>query len=227
MKNEPTHKPRGRPRQFDRDEALERAMRLFWERGYDATSVSDLGAATGLNPPSLYAAFQDKESLFLEAVDRYQAAHSAIPSSLFDAGGTARSAIAAMLRAAAGNFSDPRYPNGCMVVLSGQNCSEADGRISSSLKQKRKETQKAFERRLVQGQADGDVPASSDAAALAQYAMTVLEGMSIQARDGASAQELMTVADIGALAIPETTRGPGVRSRASAKPRRRGGPAPD
>lgn len=213
MKKDETLKTRGRPRQFDRDEALRRAMRLFWERGYAATSITDLGAATGLNPPSLYAAFGDKQRLFLEAVDRYQADHGAPDSALLNAGGTARAAIADMLRAAAKSFADPETPHGCMVVLSAQNCSAEASAVQSALREKRTETQRVFQRRLKQGQRDGDVPMTCDTAALARFAMTVLEGLSIQARDGASAKELTAVAQLGALAIPEIASGSPSRGR--------------
>jgi AcrR family transcriptional regulator len=93
-------KPRGRPRSFDRDKALERAMQVFWRQGYEATSVSDLTRAMGINPPSLYAAFGDKERLYLDALERYQRSRLAAVAKWFGEEPTAKAAVARLLREA-------------------------------------------------------------------------------------------------------------------------------
>src|SRR4051812_45100840 len=110
--------PRGRPRSFDRDAALDRAMLLFWEHGYEATSLSQLTSAMGISPPSLYAAFGDKQALFLETVERYITRGGADAEALMGDAKTAREAIARFLEASAAKLTDPKFPRGCMVVLS-------------------------------------------------------------------------------------------------------------
>ena len=115
-------KSRGRPREFDRDEVLERAINLFWSRGYEATSVSDLTEAMGITPPSLYSAFGDKKRLFLEAVDRYQAGPGAFAQRALAEEPTAERAIQSLFTGAIETFCDPKQPKGCMVVLSATNC---------------------------------------------------------------------------------------------------------
>jgi hypothetical protein len=126
---------------------------------------------------------------------------------MLDAGPTARAGIQAALLGAAKSFTDPGCPNGCMVVLSAQNCGPEAQELQATLSAKRADTQAAFERRIRKGQKDGDIPKSSDTAALARFAMTVLAGMSVQARDGASARELAAVARQAAAAIPELHAG--------------------
>src|SRR4051794_38993981 len=115
MKND--ERPRGRPRSFDREAALDSAMLLFWEHGYEATSLSQLTAAMGISPPSLYAAFGDKQALFLETVDRYVTRGGADTLSLMGDAKTAREAVAHFLELSAQRLTNPNFPRGCMVVL--------------------------------------------------------------------------------------------------------------
>lgn len=193
---------RGRPRSFDRDEALDIAMRLFWERGFEATSISDLAEAMKLNPPSLYAAFGDKKILFMQALERYQAS---APASMLTGErdyATARQAIRALLENAACSFVDPAHPRGCMVVLSGQNCSAEADDIAAELRDRRLATEAAIAARLRRGIANGDVPPRTDVKGLAALVMTVLEGMSIQARDGATVETLKGIVRRTAGLIP-------------------------
>src|SRR5436309_14908630 len=103
-------KPRGRPREFDREAALEQAIDVFWRHGYEATSISDLTSAMGINPPSLYAAFGDKETLFMEAVERYQQARLAEVTRAFDAERTARGAVERLLKEAAAALARENCP---------------------------------------------------------------------------------------------------------------------
>src|SRR6267378_4217328 len=126
-------KARGRPREFDRDAALERAIDVFWRHGYEATSVSDLTAAMDINPPSLYAAFGDKEKLFLEAVERYQEQRRQSVTKVFDEAPTAREAVHRLLREAASRLACSGHPRGCMLVMSDANCSDASAHVHSDL----------------------------------------------------------------------------------------------
>ena len=186
-------KERGRPRKFDRDQALRQAMEVFLERGYDGASVGDLTAAMGINAPSLYAAFGCKEALFREALDLY--VNIAGPRTM-DALGkrdlSARAAIEGMLREAARRFGEGR---GCLVVLGATHRSADNEAVFHDLAERRGETQESIRRRLKQGIADGDVPASADIGPLAAFYATVLNGLSLQARDGASRKQLMGVVD--------------------------------
>src|SRR6185369_1639575 len=110
----------GRPREFDRDEALHRAMKLFWEQGYEGTTLADLQEAMGdITPPSFYAAFGSKETLFREAVELYKQSQGAPIAKALAGGPTARDSIEAFLRAAAEKFCQPGNPRGCMMLLSG------------------------------------------------------------------------------------------------------------
>jgi AcrR family transcriptional regulator len=186
---------RGRPRGFDRGEALKRAMAVFWARGYEGTSMADLTAAMGINSPSLYAAFGCKEALFREAVALYRATDGAPTQRALAEGATARAAIEAMLRDNVVAFSRPDKPGGCFVVLGATNCAPENEAVRDHLADHRKTTRADIERRLERGIADGDLPAGTDTAALASFYATVLQGLSIQARDGASRAALSSVVD--------------------------------
>lgn len=195
-------KARGRPRSFDRDEALDHAMRLFWEHGYEATSLSQLTKAMGVTAPSLYAAFGDKETLFLQAVDRYVARGGDQTAALMGSAKTAREAVARVLAESAVRLTDPRFPRGCMVVLSAVSVSEEAERVQAELARCRASWEAQMKARIERGIADGDVPESANAAALASFFMAVLQGMSLHAKDGASRERLQEIGDAALLAFP-------------------------
>jgi AcrR family transcriptional regulator len=197
---------RGRPRSFDRDAALRRAMTVFWERGYEGVSLSDLTAAMGINAPSLYAAFGCKEALFREAVALYGANEGSIAERALREKKTAREAVEALLRGNAEAYADPKNPRGCMVVLAATNCTPENEDVRAHLSQCRRDAQKMLKRRLDRGVADGDLPGGTDAAALAAFYTTVLNGLSIQARDGASRQQLHAIVDVAMAAWDQQTR---------------------
>jgi len=182
---------RGRPRAFDRDAALGAAMRLFWARGYSATSIADLTAAMGIGSPSLYAAFGSKEALYAEALDHYRKEHEAIAWDGFFAAPTAREAVAAFLHDSAAGLA--RTPDGCMVTLSAVG-GEGYGELGALVAAARAATLDRVRARLEQGAAAGEIPAAVDLHALARFVQTVQNGMSLLARDGASAAELDSVA---------------------------------
>lgn len=195
-------KARGRPRAFDRDAALDEAMRLFWEHGYEATSLAQLTSAMGVSAPSLYAAFGDKEALFLQAVDRYVSRGGDQTQALMGDAKTAREAMERVLLESAIRLTDPRFPRGCMVVLSAVSVSEEAARVQRELAQCRSGWEQQVKARIERGIEDGDVPAGTNAAALAGFYMAVLQGMSLHAKDGASRERLEEIGEAALLAWP-------------------------
>lgn len=190
---------RGRPRTFDRDEALRRAMTVFWARGYEGTSIGDLTEAMGINKPSLYATFGCKEELFRQAVRLYDAVEGAgIERALTD-GATARAAIEAVLRHNARAYVDAEKPPGCMIVLSALLGTPENREVQHFMAAERRAGEAALRRRIDRGVAEGDVPAGADTATMAAFYTTVINGLSVQARDGASREVLEAVVD-GAMA---------------------------
>lgn len=186
---------RGRPRGFDRDLALRRAMEVFWERGYDGASMTDLTTAMGINSPSLYAAFGDKETLFRAAVDLYGRTDGGHTARALREEPTAYAAIEAMLRDNVAAYTDPGLPSGCMVVLAGATYATRTAPIREFLVEARRETGEDIRARLERGVAEGDLAPDTDTAALASFYSTVLYGLSIQARDGVGRDELSAAVD--------------------------------
>ena len=185
---------RGRPRAFDREQALARAMEVFWVKGLEAASISDLTAAMGIVSPSLYAAFGSKEALFREAIDLYvQTDGAEIWSSVTDAQ-TAYDAVAGFLMTTARLFSRPDKPSGCMVVLSALHITEASQAVRAEMTDRRKRNESGLVERLARGVEDGEIASSADLATVARFYITVQQGMSIQARDGATLTALEGIA---------------------------------
>jgi AcrR family transcriptional regulator len=183
-------KPRGRPRGFDREAALHRAMELFWERGYEGTSISELTRAIGISSPSLYAAFGSKEELFLEAIALFDASEGAVTESALRREPTARAAIEAMLRDNVDMYADPENPSGCMVVLATTTWTPENEDVRTYLAALR---QKPYE--LMRERLERELPPGTDVEALAHFYNTVLEGLSIQARDGFSRETMHAIVD--------------------------------
>jgi AcrR family transcriptional regulator len=187
---------RGRPRSFDRNRALLRALELFWERGYEGTSISDLTAAMGINPPSLYAAFGSKEQLFREAVDYYNDPDRSPTARAIRDQRTARGAVEAMLRENAAQYVDPDSPRGCLIVLAATTYTPESASVRDLLAGLREQDRQHLQDLLDRAVRDGELPATTHTAALTAFVMTVLHGLSIQARDGASADTLSAVVDV-------------------------------
>lgn len=199
---------RGRPRSFERDAALIRAMELFWERGFEGTSISDLTAAMGINAPSLYAAFGSKEQLFREAVAYYNDPARCPTGQALASQPTARGAIEALLRDNAANYTAPGTPRGCMIVLSANTYTPESEPVRDLLTDLRDRDKQDLRERLDRAVRDGELPASADTGALTDFVMTVLHGLSIQARDGADLDTLKAVIDIAMRAWDNETRNP-------------------
>jgi AcrR family transcriptional regulator len=178
-----------RPRSFDRDAALEQAMRLFWEHGYEETSIGDLTAAMGIAAPSLYAAFGDKRALFDEAVELYERQPGA-PIAAGDDEPTARGAVERILERAAVEYTVPDQPKGCFITS------------EPLLGAHRAASDQALRERLAASREAGEFPAGTDVDALAAYVGAVLAGMSARARDGATCDELGEIAALALRAWP-------------------------
>ncbi len=194
---------RGRPPAFDRAAVLAAATRLFWERGYQATSVGELTGAMGIKPGSLYAAFGDKAALFREVVEAYGSS----PAGEFVAvalaeEASARAAFARILREAARIYPDPAHPAGCLVISAAVNIAAQDEEVAEFLRGLRAANLRLFEERLADAGRLGELPAGVSPAALARYFGAVLQGMSQRARDGADAAELAATAELALAAWP-------------------------
>ena len=198
---------RGRPRGFDRDAALDNALEVFWTKGYEAASLSELTAAMGIGSPSLYAAFGSKEGLFREAVELYGRTEGPRPWDGVEDAPTARAAIEGFLMATAAAFTRSDKPSGCLVTLSAVNLTGASPSVCEAMRKERAQGQRGLEARLRRAMAEGELPASLDAGAIAAFYLTVQQGMSIQARDGATRENLEKVAR-GAMAAWEPLTAP-------------------
>ncbi|MEV5571015.1 TetR/AcrR family transcriptional regulator [Spirillospora sp. NPDC052269] len=187
-----TETRRGRPRAFDRDAALAAATRMFWERGYEATSIGDLTEAMGIRPASLYAAFGDKKTLFREVVESYQRTEWAdFVGRALDEEATLYRGLARALRAAAGIYTDPSHPAGCLVIRAATNVAPRDAEIEAYLRDIRNANVEAFAGRAREAVRRGELPDGTDPDAVAQLFAITLQGLSQRAGDGATASDLL------------------------------------
>ncbi|MCF3102856.1 TetR/AcrR family transcriptional regulator [Streptomyces roseoverticillatus] len=200
-------KQRGRPRSFDRETALEQAMRAFWEHGYDAVSIADLTQVMEIKAPSLYAAFGDKRTLFEEAVEAYVRSYGVFTADALAEAPTARDAANRILHEAAVSHTLPGLPRGCMIISAATNCTEQSSDVVEALQERRNASIASMERRIAADVAAGVLPPETDARALAVYTGAVLQGMSQQARDGADRATLEAVADFAMQAWPREGAG--------------------
>jgi AcrR family transcriptional regulator len=186
---------RGRPRGFDRAHALRQAMEVFWQRGYEGASITDLTTAMGINSPSLYAAFGCKEALFREAVAYYNENEGVDAAKALRELPTAKEAIGGFLRHNVLAYTGADKPSGCMIVLTATTYTEQSKAVHAHLADWRIATEHDFRDRIERGIAHGDVPAGADAATIAAFYSAVNQGMAIQARDGADRSKLSAVAE--------------------------------
>lgn len=194
--------PIGRPRGFDVDQALDRALRVFWRKGYEGASLLDLTKAMRINRPSLYAAFGNKEALFRKVLDRYVEGPAGYVREALEEP-TARAVAERLLSGAIDLVTDPRNPRGCLMVQGALACGEEAEPVRRELIARRMAGEVAVRQRFERALAEGDLPADADAADLARYVLTVIRGMAVQAAGGVSREELRRVAELALRAWPK------------------------
>jgi AcrR family transcriptional regulator len=184
----------GRPRAFNTEKVLEQAMRVFWKHGYEGSSLPELTKAMGINRPSLYAAFGNKESLFRKALDRYQEQVGALVRDAL-AEPTARGAVERLLKMVIRNPA-PGKIRGCLLVQGALACGSSADSIRKELARRRLAGERALRDRFERAVMEGDLSRDSDPTALAKYVATFQHGLAVQSAGGASGEELLAAVEI-------------------------------
>ncbi|HEV7369480.1 TetR/AcrR family transcriptional regulator [Arenibaculum sp.] len=198
--------PRGRPRQFDEGAALDAALRLFWRHGYEGTSISTLAQAMGLTVASVYNAFGNKESLFMKAVGHYDRYSASLYEEAF-AMTSAREVARGILMGEVDLVSGDATPEGCLMIQGALATGPESEAVQKAMASLRRQAEADVAARFAQVQQAGGLPPGWSAKALAGYVMTVATGMAVQAKSGASRQELIDVVDMAMRIWPEDQRG--------------------
>ncbi|WMD20373.1 TetR/AcrR family transcriptional regulator [Achromobacter seleniivolatilans] len=196
----------GRPREFDRDLALQQAMLAFWKQGYEGTSMADLVAATGLASARLYAAFGSKQDLFREAVARYEAGDGSFAEKALETGEGVRAAIEQLLTDAVLTYTKRGRPQGCMVVTAATNYAAENEGVMAWLTTHRKARTQGIIDRLETALQTGELKPGTDVQALGDYYAVVLHGLSVQARDGVGKARLLAMIPPALGALDAVTR---------------------
>ena len=185
-------KKKGRPLSFDRDEALQKAMILFWRHGYEATSLNDITTALGIKPSSVYSAFGDKKNLFLDAIGLYLSG-PVTAETIIEQAVSAHDAAQELLSTAAVGFTGTDTPPGCLLASSVMSCSNAANDVKVELAAIRCGIEARLRAKILQSIDDGQLPDDTDAEGLAAVTMAVIQGMSALARDGATREKLLNI----------------------------------
>ena len=195
----------GRPRTFCTEKALDVALAVFWRKGYEGTSIDDLTEAMGINRPSLYCAYGNKEQLFRKALDRYLGGAAELYGEAIGQA-TARAVAERFLRGMADALTDPGHPPGCLAVQGALSCGEAAEAIRRELNARRAAAEASLRDRFERARAEGDLAPDEDPADLARYLATVTQGMAVQAAGGASRDDLRRVVETALRALPRDGR---------------------
>jgi AcrR family transcriptional regulator len=179
----------GRPRQFDPERALDAALVVFWQHGYEGTSLTDLTTAMGINRPALYSAFGSKKELFFRALQRYYAVDAVYTFQALEAP-TAQEATRQYLLRSVEQFTDPERPMGCFVLQGAFVCGPDNRDVADHMVGLRVAAERALRERYERAQADGELPPDEDAASLARYISVVRNGLAVLACDGVPRSEL-------------------------------------
>jgi AcrR family transcriptional regulator len=189
------HKTRGRPREFDRETALRRAMDVFWAKGFDTCSMSDLVDAMGINSPSLYAAFGSKEDLYREAVALYTDNEGGAALRALQAHESVRDGLRAMFRTSVELYTGGSAPRGCMIFLGAMSVGAGHAKLRAEMQKRRRKAASIVTARLRRAVESGELDAKADVPALAALCMTLFAGLSIQAQDGVRRAALFAAVD--------------------------------
>ncbi|MEZ2143024.1 TetR/AcrR family transcriptional regulator [Bradyrhizobium sp. DN5] len=190
----------GRPREFDAEVALDQAMEVFWRHGYEGATIAQLTEAMGINPPSLYACFGNKEGLLKAALDRYTKLRGVWMDEVV-AAPTARAVAERMLMGIADKQTDPANPPGCLLVQGGIACGTGSENVPFELAARRAQNEDQLRDRFVRAKAEGDLREGADPAALARYVSAVAVGMGVMASSGADREALRQVASVAVEAV--------------------------
>lgn len=190
----------GRPREFDAETALDQAMEVFWRHGYEGATIAQLTEAMGINPPSLYACFGNKEGLLKAALDRYTKLRNVWMDEVV-AAPTARAVAERMLMGIADKQTDPANPPGCLLVQGGIACGTGSENVPFELAARRAQNEDQLRDRFIRARAEGDLKESVDPAALARYVSAVAVGMGVMASSGADREALRQVASVAMQAV--------------------------
>ncbi|WP_049291740.1 TetR/AcrR family transcriptional regulator [Franconibacter helveticus] len=189
-----TKKSRGRPKVFDREAALDKAMTLFWQHGYEATSLAHLVEATGAKAPTLYAEFTNKEGLFRAVLDRYITRFAEKQEALlFDDSKSVEQALESYCSEVAACFTSTDTPAGCFIITTSAALAASSDEIASAIKARHTQREQILSRFFAQRQARGELPASCNIDSLVRFVSCMLHGMSVSAREGAKCSELKEV----------------------------------
>ena len=191
----------GRPREFSEAAALDSAMRVFWEKGYEGSSLDDLTSAMGINRSSLYASFGDKEELFKRVIARYAEGpmtfiHQALQQP------TARAVVENFLHHGVEFLGDPTHPRGCLTLQGGLACGSGAEGVKRAMIDLRKQGLKQLEQRMRRAQKEGDLRGDVDAKDLARYVSVVMNGLSVQAVNGATRAEMNRTVKMALRSMP-------------------------
>ncbi len=190
----------GRPREFDAELALDQAMEVFWRHGYEGATIAQLTEAMGINPPSLYACFGNKEGLLKAALDRYTKLRNVWMDEVV-AAPTAREVAERMLMGIAQKQTDPANPPGCLLVQGGIACGSGSENVPFELAARRAQNEDQLRDRFIRAKAEGDLKPTSDPAALARYVSAVSVGMGVMASSGSDCEALRQVASVAVQAV--------------------------
>jgi len=191
----------GRPRAFDADKALDRALKVFWRKGFEGASLPELTKAMGINRPSLYAAFGNKESLFRKAIERYMDGPAAPVRAALEAP-TAREAFERWIQGGIELVTDPRNPRGCFMVQGALACGDTGDALRREMIKRREAGEMAMRKRFERAQAEGDLSSDVDPADLARWGAALAYGLAVQAAGGATRRQLQRVAKLALNAWP-------------------------
>ncbi|HXM01582.1 MAG TPA: TetR/AcrR family transcriptional regulator [Chthoniobacterales bacterium] len=204
--NRQSHSGRGRPREFDQEKALDQALELFWRQGYEGTSIADLRKVIGITAPSLYAAFGSKEDLYRQVLEHYLAGLGRTLADALRKEANTYAAVKRFLFESAQKFAGPKTPRGCLISCAIPTCAPENRAVADVVAAKRITSVEILRSRFQQAVKNGELPRDTDTEQLARFYGAVIQGMSIQALDGASVKALRGIAETALRAWPGGTR---------------------